>query len=256
MLAVQDLTFVPVGKSQALLQGIALTHAQGTLGIIGPNGAGKSTLIKLLSGFESPSQGRVLWLGRALQDCPDAVRAQQIAVVSPREAQPAFGLKVWEYLRFGRAPYQRWHGGWSRRDAEVQAEIVALTELESLLAQPLRELSSGEWQRVQLSRALMQEPRLLLLDEPTSHLDVGAQIRLLKALKTFRQDLLMIVVLHDLNLAAQYMDQLLLLHQGQVFCQGSPEEVLTPENLAQVYGERWQVSRHESTQRPVVLPEF
>ena len=93
MLAVQDLSFVPVGKSQALLQGIALTHAQGTLGIIGPNGAGKSTLIKLLSGFESPSQGRVLWQGRALQDCSDAVRAQQIAVVSPREAQPAFGLK-------------------------------------------------------------------------------------------------------------------------------------------------------------------
>lgn len=256
MLEVTDLAYVPAGTSRALLSAVNFTLTQGFVGIIGPNGAGKSTLIKVLSGFYAPTQGQVLWQEESIHRLAPAERARRIAVVSPRELQPSFALRVWEYLRLGRSPYQGWQGMWRTEDATIQAAAMKITELGPLQERPLQDLSSGEWQRVQLTRALMQEPELLLLDEPTSHLDIGVQIRLLKRLKAYRPEQLTLLVLHDLNLAAQYMEQLLLLHGGEVFCEGTPESVLTPEHLSTVYGERWQVQLHPQTQKPVVLPCF
>lgn len=256
MLNVQGLSYMPMGQSKCLLSGIGFTHKQGFMGVIGPNGAGKSTLVQLLSGFLKPTTGSINWKESALSLLPGVERARQIALVSPREHRPEFALSVEMYLRLGRAPYQSWHGGWRTEDAKVLKYIVELTDIQSFLKQPLQELSSGEWQRVQLSRALMQEPELLLLDEPTSHLDMGAQIRLLKQLKSFRQSQLTLIVIHDLNLASQYMDQLLLLHQGEIFAQGSPEAVLTAPHLSAVYGETWQITLDPKTHKPLVLPNY
>jgi iron complex transport system ATP-binding protein len=254
MLKVQGLSYVPAGQTKVLLSDICFTHTHGFLGIIGPNGAGKSTLMQLISGFFTPTTGSVYWKEAPLSQMTGTERARQMALVSPREQRPEFALSVEAYIRLGRAPYQAWHGGWQAVDSQIQERVVAFTQIEPFLSQPLQDLSSGEWQRVQLSRSLMQEPELLLLDESTSHLDMGAQIRLLKQLKGFRQNELTLVVIHDLNLAAQYMDQLVLLHQGKIFCQGEPAAVLTPEHLSAVYGETWQVSQDPVTHKPVVLP--
>lgn len=254
MLKVQGLAYVPVGQSKRLLSAVSFTHRHGFMGIIGPNGAGKSTLIQLLSGFLKPTVGTIHWKQALLSSLGGVERARHVALVSPREHRPEFALSVEMYLRLGRAPYQAWHGGWRTEDTQIFNQIVDFTNTQSFLSQPLQELSSGEWQRVQLARALMQEPDLLLLDEPTSHLDMGAQIRLLKQLKNFRQEQLTLIVIHDLNLASQYMDQLVLLHQGEVFAQGSPEAVLTAPHLRAVYGEHWQISKDPNTHKPVVLP--
>lgn len=256
MLQVNRLNFTPPGAPQTLLSGLSFGLKQGFVGVIGPNGAGKSTLIKVLSGFYGPTEGQVLWQEQPLHNLSSSERARQIAVVSPRETQPTFALQVWEYLRLGRFPYQGWQGVWREADAKAQDAAMEMTEVSTLQHRALQDLSSGEWQRVQLTRALMQEPALLLLDEPTSHLDMGVQLRLLKRLKAFRQKHLTVLVLHDLNLASQYMEHLLLLQQGQLFCEGAPEQVLTPEHLETVYGEQWQVFPHPQTQKPVVLPCF
>lgn len=254
MLKVQGLSYVPAGQSKVLLSGIDLDHTRGFLGVIGPNGAGKSTLIQLVSGFLAPTTGDVFWKDAPLSQMTGPERARQIALVSPREQRPEFALSVEAYVRLGRAPYQAWHGEWQAEDTDIQNQVVDFTQIAPFLSQPLQALSSGEWQWVQLSRALMQEPELLLLDESTSHLDMGAQIRLLKQLKNFRQQQSTLVVIHDLNLAAQYMDHLVLLHEGKIFCQGTPEAVLTAAHLSAVYGETWQVSKDPLTHKPVVLP--
>ncbi len=243
-------------QNKTLLNHISFEHHQGFLGIIGPNGAGKSTLLKIISGFCTPSSGSVQWQEKELGALPAHVRARTLALVSPRETQPTFIMDVKAYLKLGRAPYQDWRGVWREQDEKVLQAVLAVTDVGPLLSQPLQQLSSGEWQRVQMSRALIQEPDLLLLDEPTSHLDIGAQIELLRALRQYRQKGLTLAVLHDLNLAAQYMDSLLLLHRGKQITNGPPEQVLTAEQLKNIYGQRWDITRHAVTGKPVILPVF
>ncbi|PKL76726.1 MAG: hypothetical protein CVV27_08775, partial [Candidatus Melainabacteria bacterium HGW-Melainabacteria-1] len=130
-------------------------------------------------------------------------------------------------------------------------------EVAHLLNEALNDLSSGEWQRVQLARALTQTPSLLLLDEPTSHLDVAAQLTVMRLLRELSQEGLgLICVIHDLNLAAQYMDQLLLLHRGELLAAGPPEQVLDPASLARAYGLAMGVQPHPRTGRPFLIPDY
>ncbi len=227
------------------------------LGIVGPNGAGKSTLLRLLSGYLSASQGRISLQGQLIHQLPDRDRARLLASVNPRESLPPFALKVTEYLRLGRAPWQDWLGSWTQADSDALNSAVERTAIQTLLNAGLSELSSGEWQRVQLTRALVQNPRLLLLDEPTSHLDVGAQLQVMRLLKTLRAEGLgLVCVVHDLNLAAQYMDTLLLLHQGQLLAAGTPEQVLKPDLLEQAYGVKLSLQTHAVTGRPLLIPDY
>lgn len=227
------------------------------LGIVGPNGAGKSTLLRLLSGYLRASAGAVNLQNQSVHSLPAPARARLLASVNPREEQPPFVLKVSDYLRLGRAPWQDWLGSWTAADTVALDKAVMRTDVTGLLAARLQDLSSGEWQRVQLARALVQAPELLLLDEPTSHLDVAAQLQVMRLLRALSQEGLgLICVVHDLNLAAQYMDELLLLHQGQLLAHGTPEQVLQPDILQAAYGLKLSVQKHELTGRPLLIPDY
>ncbi len=227
------------------------------LGIVGPNGAGKSTLLRCLSAFLKPNLGQIDVLGQDLFKLPDRQRACLIASVSPRENLPPFALSVYQYLAFGRAPHQSWLGGWQNSDQEARDAAIQTCSLEPWLERSLTTLSSGEWQRVQLARALTQEPRLLLLDEPTSHLDIGAQIELMTVIRQWLSpERAVLVVVHDLNLAAQFMDQILILKAGESHAFGEVNEVLTPEVLKSVYDLDWHRHRFAEHDRPLVFPAY
>lgn len=241
-------------KQHVLLSQISCQLAAGqALGIVGPNGAGKSTLLRCLSAYLKPTSGQISLDGKELFALSDRSRAAFIASVSPREQLPPFAITVNQYLAFGRAPHQGWVGTWQTSDQQARAEAIQLCGLEPWLDRLLSTLSSGEWQRVQLGRALTQTPRLLLLDEPTSHLDIGAQIELMSVIRQWlNPERAVLAVIHDLNLAAQFMDQILLLKAGQTHALGSVAEVLNPEVLKSVYDLDWQ-SYQASAQAPAIL---
>lgn len=245
-------------EKKTLLQSISYELEAGhCLGIIGSNGAGKSTLLRLISGYLKPSQGRIAWREQDLSQLPSQIRARQIAFVNPREERPAFAMSVSEYLKLGRAPWQDWLGSWLASDQQALEQALAETAIESLYSKSLNALSSGEWQMVQFTRALVQEPELLLLDEPTSHLDLAAQLQTMRTLRRLcDRGLTVICVLHDLNLAAQYMQQLLLLHQGQQVAAGSISDVIQMSHLERVYQVQAQIYTHPDTQKPYILPAY
>ncbi|MGV3524174.1 MAG: ABC transporter ATP-binding protein [Candidatus Sericytochromatia bacterium] len=228
-----------------------------SLGILGPNGAGKSSLLRALAGLLPLQSGRLQLNERDLLTLNTRERARLLAWVNPREQPPPFALGAQAYLRLGRAPWQNWLGGWTPQDEAALQQAIANSGVTELLPQALSSLSSGEWQRLQLARALTQTPALLLLDEPTSHLDLGAQLAVMGQLRRLcQQGLSLICVVHELNLAAQYMDQLLLLHHGRVQACGPPESVLTPEHIAAVYGISCEIAPHPQTGRPLLVPRY
>lgn len=255
-LKVEKLRFAVAGKTLLAPLDFELEPGQ-SLGIVGPNGAGKSTLLRLLSGYLKASAGSVWLEQQAIQDLPAMQRARLLAVVNPREELPPFAMLTLEYLKLGRAPWQNWLGNWSDQDQKALRLAIERTGVSHLLSEGLQELSSGEWQRVQLARALTQTPRLLLLDEPTSHLDIAAQIQVMHLLSQLKSEGMgMICVIHDLNLAAQYMDRLLLLQQGRLLVAGSPHQVLNRTHLETAYGLKLNIQNHPRTELPMLIPDY
>jgi iron complex transport system ATP-binding protein len=207
------------------------------LGIIGPNGSGKTTLLKIITRLLVPDQGSILIDGIDIATWPPRTLARTMAVV-PQETQISFEFSVRDIVEMGRSPYLRRFQAMSKQDREIVAAAMEATNVLSLAERSMTELSGGERQRVIVARALAQEPQVLLLDEPTASLDINHEVEIFQLLRrlTNREGLITIVVLHDLDLAAEYCDQLLLLAQGKVIVGGSPEEVLQDEILARVYG--------------------
>jgi iron complex transport system ATP-binding protein len=255
LLDAHSLGFSTAGR--CLLQGISLQLLPGQiLALIGPNGAGKSTLLRLLAGLLSPSQGHVSLLGKALEHYSVPERARFVAVINPREPLPAFPLSLREYVALGRSPFQDWLGRFREEDQVAIESALQRCDLSDLAEQEVQALSSGEWQKAQLARALAQTPQLLLLDEPTAHLDIQAEVRVMRLLKEIAQAQVgVIVVLHDLNLAAHFADQLLLLHQGQMRAQGAAQAVMQAELLAEIYGPYWQLEQSQ-TGKPLLRPDY
>ena len=222
-----------------VVEGINLTLQPGEwLSFVGANGSGKSTLLKLIGRILQPLQGVVLLEGEAIHSQPPQVVAQRLALLPQQPALPA-GLTVKQLVSLGRTPHQSWwQWGLSAEDeVQVQRALVE-TQLEAFCDRAVETLSGGERQRAFLALALAQNPRLLLLDEPTTFLDIRYQLELLELLKQLNreQNLTVVTVLHDINLAARYCDRIAMLHQGKIWATGSPIEVLTPANLAQVFG--------------------
>ena len=232
---------------------LALTPGRITV-LLGPNGSGKSTLLKLLLGGLKPASGEIEWEGRALRAHRHRELARGIAYL-PQSPGYEAGQSVAEVLRSGRTPYLQAFGLESTRDAEVVARTADLLALGELMDRPMEELSGGQRQRAFLGRALAQEPRVFLLDEPNTFLDLQHQAQLWQLLRTLAREknLAILAASHDLNLSAAFADELLLLDQGQIAARGTADVVLDTERLSRVYGIKMErIERAGKT--PVVFP--
>ena len=206
------------------------------LAILGPNASGKSTLLKLISGALEPLSGRILLNGFETHSLSPKTRAQRIAVVQ-QESPLMFPSRAWEFVLQGRHPYRRGMRFESEEDVIIARNALAQVGAEHLSDRWMDQISGGEKQRVILARALAQQPLLLLLDEPTLHLDIGAQVDLLDALRRLAaaNRYTVVVVTHELNLAAEYADQVVLLQRGKSLRIGPPSSVYQRELLEQVF---------------------
>ncbi|GGZ27157.1 ABC transporter ATP-binding protein [Streptomyces poonensis] len=219
-----------------VLDGVDLAPAPGsTVGLLGPNGSGKSTLLRLLAGVLAPASGVVTLDGDPLAGLNRRDVARRIAVVE-QQADTQVELTVLDVVRLGRVPHRRAWTPASAHDERAVQEALERTGLTDRARQSWHTLSGGERQRVQIARALAQEPRELLLDEPTNHLDIQHQLELLNLVTDL--PVTTVIALHDLNLAALYCDELVVLRAGRVVARGEPREVLTEELIAEVYGVR------------------
>jgi iron complex transport system ATP-binding protein len=238
-----------------VLRGVSCALAPGEfLGVIGPNGSGKSTLIRAITGLLPLREGEVRVADKPLAAYPARELARWIAVV-PQISHPAFAFTVREVVEMGRHPYLGRFAAPGPADREAVEEAMALTDLLDLRNRPVDQLSGGEFQRVVIARALAQQPKILLLDEPTAHLDIGHQVatfELLARLHT-EQNLAVLCVSHDLNLAAEYCRRLLLFSMGTVYAEGSPTAVITQDNLLAVYGTLVRVAENPHSGQPMVL---
>jgi len=220
-----------------IFSGLSLSLEGGeVLGLIGPNSSGKTTLLKLMDGLLQPQRGRILLEERNLDQVPRAQVARTVAVV-PQAMEVPFSFTVGEIVLMGRAPYLTRFGWEKQKDLDVAHEAMALTDVAGLGDRTFWELSQGEKQRVLIARALAQEPRVMLLDEPTSHLDINHQVEVNELIRGLnaQRGLTVLHISHDLNLAAEYCHRIVLLHQGAVFSAGVPSEVITEENIRRVY---------------------
>ncbi|MEK3882269.1 ABC transporter ATP-binding protein [Paenibacillus sp. PL2-23] len=244
-----------VRQEAAVLDGLSYVFQLNRFyGIIGPNGVGKSTLLHLLSGVDTPSRGEVSLDGQPIASLPRRTIARRLAVLQ-QGGLPPVGFTVREVVAMGRFPHQSWLGG-ERSDPEpIIDQALRETGLTELQSRRLNELSGGERQRVAVAKLMAQQPDILLLDEPTTYLDIGYQIALLDTVRAWQQEkgLLVIAVLHDLNLAAMYCDELIALHKGSIAAAGSPEAVMTPALMEEMYGASAIVIRHPVSGAPQIM---
>ncbi|MEO3943845.1 ABC transporter ATP-binding protein [Gorillibacterium sp. CAU 1737] len=255
MIAGKDLS-LRLGEKPVLRQ-VSLTVEAGCFyGIIGPNGGGKSTLLRLLSGVLAPDSGSVQIEGREATDYPRKELARKLAAL-PQEGVDAPGFTVREVLLMGRYPYQGWFGTEENDPTPLLEQVMERLALHELADREIDALSGGERQRVALGKTMLQEPRILLLDEPTTFLDIGHQVELMDYIREWQsasaQPLTVVAVLHDLNLAAQYCDRLLLLNQGIAEGEGTPQELLEADRIERVYGTRPLVLPHPVSGVPQLL---
>jgi iron complex transport system ATP-binding protein len=221
-----------------VLNGVSFSVGEGEFFIvIGPNGSGKTTLVKAVSGAARPRTGVVEILGRPLRSYSGKALARNIAVV-PQTAPAEIPFTVAEVVLMGRSPHLSLLRLETRKDQETAWQAMSFTNVEHLAGRKLDQLSAGERQRVLIARAICQQPRIMVLDEPTAALDPAHQVHIMDLMERLRSDegTTVIMVSHDLNLAAMYADRLLLMKQGSVVSLGQPAEVLTFETLEQTYG--------------------
>ena len=243
-------------RQRTVVDQVSLAVPRGeVLAIIGPNGAGKSTLMRAVSGVLPIASGRVLWGGSDLAQLSPAQRARRLAVVpQARQLPPAFS--VYQTVLMGRTPYLGWMGRTDPSDHKLVSEALEQTCLLENADRRVGELSGGEQQRVLLARALAQDAPVLLMDEPTTHLDLQHQSGLLNLVRQLavEKKLAILMVLHDLNLAGLYADRVALLVAGRLQAAGTPQQVLTEDNLSTVYHVPVHVMPHPEYGSPLILP--
>ncbi len=243
-LKVHNLTFCY--QSVPVLEGINVEIKKGDfVGIIGPNGSGKSTLIKNINALLKPVDGAVFLDDENILKMSRQSIARSMAVV-PQDTSVGFDFTSYEIVMMGRVPHLQRFQKEGPQDEKIVREAMEVTNSWELKDRSITELSGGERQRVIMARALAQEPQIILLDEPTAFLDISYQTEIFDLIKTLNQgkNMTVIAVLHDLNLASQYCDYLILLKAGKIFKIGTPAGVMTVENIQEVYGTKVIISEH------------
>ena len=238
-----------------ILRDMNLKVSPGELvGLIGPNGCGKSTLIKAFSHIINPMSGRILVDGRVISVIPRRELARLVGVVPQIPLLPST-FSAFEIVLMGRNPHLGLFQSEGPRDWNLALQAMQKTATQSLADRRVNELSGGEIQCLLIARALVQETKAILLDEPTANLDIGRQVEILDLMKDLcrTQNLTVLAALHDLNLAAQYCDRLVLIHDGHIHAEGKPSEVITNKNIKQVYGAENCVYTHPINGLPIVL---
>ncbi len=228
--------------------------AKETVGIIGPNGSGKTTLLRAVSRLLKPKGGSIHLDGKDIWQMKCGELAKKIAVVS--QGSPEEALTVEEFVMLGRIPYfEGLQFFETNHDFEVAKECMALTDVLKLKDRPIGQISGGERQLALIARALTQEPALLLLDEPTTYLDIAHQVGILDLIRRLNRKtgLTVLMVLHDLNLASEYCDKLVLLSNGKVYKQGTSEEVLNYKTIEEVYKTVVVVKKNPISKKPCIL---
>lgn len=239
-----------------VLGGIELSADPGeVVGLVGPNGSGKSTLIRILSGVLAAYEGEALVDGRDVSDLPRRELAAMLAVV-PQEPAFSFPFTALEIVLMGRHPHLAGLAFESERDIDLARQALERCGAGELADRPIQQLSAGERQRIVFAKALAQEPRALLLDEPASFMDIRHQVELYDIVREQAKSdgRTVLTVLHDLNLAAEYCDRIYLLKQGRIVAGGTTEQVLTYANLTHVFETEVYVDTHDLTGSLLVLP--
>ncbi|MEI6100446.1 MAG: ABC transporter ATP-binding protein [Eubacteriales bacterium] len=228
-----------------ILNNVSFAFQEGFIGIIGPNGAGKTTLLRMISGYQKPTGGSILLDSVDILHVDIRTRAQKMALV-PQNYAMEYDFTVLETVLMGRNPHKKIFELDTKEDYDLATECICKAGIEHLKNRSVLGLSGGEWQRMIIARALCQQSRILLLDEPVSSLDIKHQVGILDMVweLTRKNGLIAVCVLHDLNLTYNYCDRVLLMQEGGIFADGSPENVLTKENVEEVYGARVEILRN------------
>lgn len=224
--------------------------------IIGPNGCGKSTLLKIMSRLLMPQEGVVYVGQRTLLDISRKELAKEMAILPQGAATPA-DMTVEELVEYGRFPYRSWfRRSDGKEDKRIVEEAMKKTKIRHLAGRQVQQLSGGERQRAWIAMALAQEPRILMLDEPTTYLDIAHQLEVMETVKTLNEQegITVLMVLHDMNHARWYADDVVVIKEHHVFAQGRPEAVLTAENLAAVFGVRAKRYKEEGGDKEILFP--
>ena len=222
------------------------------LGVVGPNGAGKSTLIRCIDRILKPLRGTILLDGEDIQHMSMMETARKFGYI-PQSASQVFPATVFDTVLMGRSPHIGWRS--SKKDNEKVLDVLQMLNIENLAMRDINEISGGQQQRVFIARALAQEPGTLLLDEPTSNLDIQHQLEVMEIIKDLvvKKGISTIMAVHDLNLASRYTDRVIIMKGGRIFAAGTPPDVLTPENIRSVYGVEVEVINRNG-EMPYIIP--
>lgn len=244
-------------KKELVLKDISFKIKKGEfVSIIGPNGSGKSTILKLLNHLYSPKIGEILIEGKNINSFRRKDLARKMALV-PQDTFLDYEFTVEDVVLMGRHPHKKRFHKDNEDDLRIVEEALELTNTTDLRDKLINEISGGERQRVIIARALAQNPSIILLDEPTSHLDINHQIEILNLLKKLNEekDTTIIVVIHDINLASRYSDNLILVHEGEIMDIGSPEKVITEKNIKEIYNLDVIIEKNPFTNKIFLTPE-
>lgn len=241
-----------------IVSGLDLVFPQGQItALLGPNGSGKSTVLRSLARLLTINRGAIYLHGKSIATIPTKKLARQLAML-PQSSEIPPGITVWELISYGRYPHQNLLGRFNEQDREIIKWAIAVTGLENLAERPVDKLSGGERQRAWIAMALAQKTSILLLDEPTTFLDIRHQLDILSLVRQLNKEHSITVgwVLHDLNQAAAYSDNLIMMRNGEILAQGNPKEVITTHNIKEVFDVDMTIIPHPESGDPTCLPSI
>lgn len=253
-ICIDDLCFSYGEKD--VLNGISVSIKKGSLvGILGPNGCGKTTLLRCVSGYLKPKRGSIKVEGREVSAFGSRELSRMMALV-PQHAVMEFDFTVRDIVLMGRNPHQKWFSQATEEDVLTAESAMRKTGVLELADRSVLTLSGGEWQRAIVARALCQQSSLMLLDEPVSNLDIKHQIDILRMVKDVVENngITAVCVLHDINLAAQYCSDILMLKEGKTYLWGSPCEVISEQSIKSVYGIKTYLKNEQN--KPYIIPDY